>query len=182
MMKAICLILLLIRVFSCSAQDDDKDEKSPALWGVNYGINVFSRTSLEAGFGFLKDVRYRKGTIDYHGDRFCLFMADLSIECQLSNPFIIGPKLSGRYTMEFWDWEEYPIGLIAGADYIAYNDFRTVNNVFRPSIGIVFLFNLAELSYGYNIRLDDHDPLLLNTHVIQLKIKPFILRELEASQ
>ena len=152
----------------------NKERSDNTLWGLNYGVNVFSRTSLEIGYGFITSALYHKGKKSVIWDRSVLIVGDLSTEFQFGHNLLIGPKISTRCSFELWDWEFNYFGFIFGADYIAYNDFKTVNSVFRPSIGIHYFLDVFELTYGYNFRLDNNSELPLNTHVIELRIKPFI--------
>lgn len=169
------IITASIGIFFSQKSIGQKDERNGnMLWGVNYGVNVFSRTSLEVGYGFITSRLYHKGKTSTIWDRSILIAGDLSTELQFGHNLLIGPKISTRCSFELWDWEFNYFGFIFGADYIAYNYFKTVNSVFRPSIGIHYFLDVFELTYGYNFRLDNNSELPLNTHVIQLRFKPFI--------
>jgi hypothetical protein len=170
--------ILLLLVFACFliqySFGQTSKRKDNVLWGFNYGVSAFNKTQVEIGYGFVTDNILHKGKTSAIWDRYVLITGDLSTEFQLGKQFIIGPKISNKYSFELWDWEFNYWGFIVGADYIAYNDFRTLNNVFRPSIGLHYFLDTFELTYGYNLRLDNHAALPLNTHVIQLRCKPFV--------
>lgn len=169
------LFLLTIGFLICQNLSGQKEEKdNNAIWGFNYGVSAFSKTTLEFGYGFMTDKLYHKGKKSTIWDRYVLIAADLSSEFQIGEKFLFGPKISNKYSFELWDWEFNYFGFIFGVDYIAYNDLKTLNNVLRPSIGVHYFLDVFELSYGYNFRLDNNFALPINTHVIQLRIKPFI--------
>lgn len=150
------------------------ERKDNYVWGLNYGVSAFNKTSFELGYGFVTDRLYHKGKTSVIWDRSVLIATDLSAEFQVGKKFIFGPKISNKYSFELWDWEFNYWGIIFGADYIAYNDLKTINNVIRPSIGVHYFLDVFELSYGYNVRLDNNYALPINTHVIQFRFKPFV--------
>jgi len=169
------ILLLTIVILFCQDSFGQKEErKSYTLWGLNYGISAFNKTNFEIGYGFITEKLYHTGKRSAIWDRHVLITADLSSEFQVGDNFIFGPKISNKYSFEFWDWEFNYLGIIFGADYIAYNDLKSINNVLRPSIGFHYFLEVFELSYGYNIRLDNNYALPINTHVIQFRFKPYI--------
>jgi len=169
------ILLLTIGLSICQNSFGQKDErKGSTIWGLNYGVSSFNKTNFELGFGFFTDKLYHKGKTSAIWDRYVLVAADLSSEFQVGEKFIFGPKISNKYSFELWDREYNYLGFVFGADYIAYNDLKTINNVLRPSIGLHYFLDVFELSYGYNIRLDNNYALPINTHIIQFKFKPFI--------
>lgn len=172
MAKAVGLILMcLFQQFSIGQKNQGAVN---SIWGINYGVNAFDRTSIEVGYGFVTSVLYHKGEKSTIWDRSLLITADLSSEFQVGKQFLLGPKISNKYSFEMWDWEFNYLGFIFGADFIVYTDFGTTNSVLRPSIGFHYFIDVFELTYGYNFRIDDHSPLPINQHVIQFKFKPFI--------
>lgn len=145
-----------------------------AYWGVNYGISAFNKTNFEIGYGFTTDQLYYKSKTSAIWDRYCLITADVSAELQIGDKLMISPKVSNKYSFELWEWEFNYIGIIFGADYIAYNNFKTLNNVVRPSVGVHYFYDVFELNYGYNFRLDNNPTLAINSNVVQFKFKPYI--------
>lgn len=169
------MLFLTIGILICQNSFGQKSERNAnTIWGLNYGVSAFNKTNLEVGYGFVTDKLYHKGKTSAIWDRYVLIAADVSSEFQIGNKFIFGPKISNKYSFELWDWEFNYWGFIFGADYVAYNDLKTVNNVLRPSIGVHYFLDVFELSYGYNIRLDNNYALPINTHVIQFRFKPFV--------
>jgi len=178
-MNLFCRILLLFFLICCdtfSSKGQSRDGEIPV--GFSFAVNSFRRTSVELGFGLVKDFRYHKGKRSVIYDRYGIVTADIASEFHFGKNFLVGPKLSGRCSFEFWDWEFNSLGLIAGVDNILYSDWVSTNAVLRPVIGVHFFLDLLELNYGYNFRMDHHSPLPINTHVLQLKFKPFVFLDL----
>lgn len=176
----LCVLFLMLQSsYFLLSQTNKKFEKP--VFGLNYGFNLGNRACLELGYGLMTNFRYHKGKRSVIYDRSCLVLANLSCEVQLSRALLLGPKISTRYSFELWDWEFNYWGFVFGADYIAYNNFRNFNHIFRPSIGVHYFLDVFELTYGYNIRLDSNSCLPIGQHLIQFSFKPFVFIELMKS-
>ncbi len=162
------LLLLTCILVSINSFAQTNKREGVTYRGLNYGISTFNKTNIEVGYGFVTDKYFD------NENKYVLIAADLSSEFHFRDKFIFGPKISNKYAFPINSLGFKYLGLIIGADYIAYNDLRTINNVIRPSIGIHYFVDVFELSYGYNIRIDNNNALPINTHVIQFRFKPYI--------
>ena len=167
--KKILILSIFLNINISSFAQKIKTERH---WGPTAGINAFNKISPEVGYCFLNIFYY-----GINGHSLPLFL-DASLEVPIQKKFIIGPKATiktlfcvkrskGQYDIEI-------INISLGASFIAYNDFKTIDPVFRPSIGIAGFCDFWEISYGYNIKNENKNISPFNSHVIQLLVKwPF---------
>ena len=170
MKKTIWIILFILVNTNLFAQDPPTKEKP--IWSFNLGTSAAKYMNIEAGLGLTEflNIANKKNKYDYFT---YAFSEDISAEW-LPGKNLWGPKFSFR-VLNCNNNKGAGPDLILGGDYILYNDFKKVENVIRPAVGLQFLAGTVELCYGYNINLSTERHLPVNTHVIQFRLKPRII-------
>jgi len=171
--KSFTILLFFITTFSYS---QEVKEKPIRLKGLIFGFNGFNNNTIEIGYGSVLFKNYQKKNANK--ERNVLVFLDGSFEFSFRNNFYCAPKISNKYFFEKTGIKGTPMGLIFGADYIAYNDLKVINNLIRPSIGFQLFEGAFEFSYGYNLRLDNNRELFLNKNNFQFILRPYIFKDL----
>jgi hypothetical protein len=166
--------ILITILFFCGVTHNTLSQLGKTYHGISIGSNFSTYPDFEVGYGLITEKKYYSGKKSAIYDKYVIFSVDLSTEFLFAPRVLIAPKTSTRFSFELWDWNTTSsLGIISGIDFIHYSDFQKSSNILKPVIGLHLFYDLIELTYGYNIILDNSID-GINNHVIQLRLKPFI--------